>query len=480
MSTIPRRNVLPWASALLLFSGACGPSKPEGPSLVLVIVDTLRADYLSCYGFEGETSPRLDALAGEGIVFEHCYSQAPWTKPSVATILTSLHPRAHGVLTHHGWFGERDGRKADPHAAGAGSKEPTEPTAVTDVLPARARTLAEILRARGYRTAAFVTNPWIRPEWGFAQGFERFEHYREKDGRLPVADALKWLKENEGTPSFVLVHLMDVHGPYDAPEEDYRALRESPGLQEDWTLDDRSFLRIPEYLRLSPWTRDPAARELATWRARYAAGIRDVDEKIGSLVDRLREEGTLDETVLMVTADHGEELLEHDGWDHGRNLYDHQTRVPWIVRLPGGASAGTRVSEVCSLTDVMPTALSFLGLDGVRGLHGRDRSDLSRAADPFAFSIAEGVKWRPQVFSLRTKDYKLVADLERTRYRLFHLRTDPREQNDVSAREPETVRLLLEELHAHIKRAGEDALSPEQVEISEELQERLDDLGYGG
>ena len=94
--------------------------------------------------------------------------------------------------------------------------------------------------------------------------------------------------------------------------------------------------------------------------------------------------------------------------------------------------------------------------------------------------LAIARKWRPQVFSLRTKDYKLVADLERTRYRLFHLRTDPREQNDVSAREPETVRLLLEELHAHIKRAGEDALSPEQVEISEELQERLDDLGYGG
>ena len=468
------RNVLALAAVL---AGACGPPEPAGPSLVLVVVDTLRADYLGCYGFEGDVSPNLDRLAKEGVTYERCFSQAPWTKPSVATLLTSLHPRTHGVLTHHGWFGERNaGEVAEPHAS-AGGDAAAGPEAVTDVLPDGAVTLAEHLRGRGYRTAAFVANPWIRPEWGFDQGFEVFEHYTETDGTRPLGDALRWLEGVGDRPSFVLVHLMDVHGPYDAPDGDYRALLGSPSLTDSWPLDERAFGRIPEYLRQSPWTRAPEARDLRTWRTRYAAGVRAVDARIGAFVESLRGTGRLEESVLMVTADHGEELLEHEGWDHGRNLYDHQTHVPWIVRLPGAEHAGARSREVCGVIDVMPTALAHLGLAAAPTARGTDRSRLGEP-DPFGLSIAEDVKWRPSVFSVRTADYKLVADLERGEYALFHLRTDPAESRDVAPREPETVKVLLGELKAHLEATERGALVAEQAELTEELQEELGDLGY--
>ncbi len=478
MKKLLRRAALLCGSALFF---ACGSPKPEGPSLILVVVDTLRADYLGCYGFQGASSPNLDRLAEEGLLYERCFAQAPWTKPSVATLLTSLHPRAHGVLTHHGWFGERTGE--DPsnlHASGETDNASGQPSASTDVLPQEAHTLAEALRRRGYRTAAFVANPWIRPEWGFDQGFELFEHYEEQDATRPIREANQWLEKVGDAPSFVFLHLMDVHGPYQAPEEDYRALLDSPSLRYSWKLDDPAFERIPAYLRHSPWTQDAEARDLKTWRTRYAAGVRAVDEKIGGLVQYLELTERLDKTVLIVTADHGEELLEHNGWDHGRNLYDHQTHVPWIVRLPEKRHAGTHLGEVCSLTDVMPSALAWLEVASPPGIHGSDRSDPAREPEPFAMSIAEGVKWRPQVFSLRTEGYKLVADFKRKHFSLFHLQTDPAEQRDVAPREPETVRLLLKELERHIERTSKGALSKEQASISDQLQQQLNALGYQG
>jgi arylsulfatase len=386
-------------------------------------------------------------------------------------------------LTHHGWFGERNSKQADDehvgaHAATAAVNESGD-KAVTDVLPAEAITLAEVLRGQGYRTAAFVANPWIRPEWGFAQGFEVFETFQEASAQQPIVAATKWLEQLGDQPSFVFLHLMDVHGPYQAPEDDYRALADSSGLAHARSLDDKDFARIPEYLRQPRWAKEPAARDLKTWRTRYAAGVRSLDRSIGALVQYLSLASKLESTVLMVTADHGEELLEHDSWDHGRNLFDHQTHVPWIVRLPDKSRAGARVTSVVSLADVMPTAISYLGGKTPAMAQGQDRSELLESDDPSSASIAEGIKWRPQVFSVRTAGYKLVADLKREKYALYHLLTDPGEQRDVAGREPETVRVLLELLLLHIEETSRDALRGGQVELSEELQEQLKELGYG-
>ena len=261
-----RSRFLRWP-ALILAAGCAGCAKrAERPDIVLVLADTLRADYLGCHGFQGDVSPNVDRLAAEGLLFERCFSQAPWTKPSVASLFTSLHPEIHGVTTHHGWFGEdRSIARQDVGPS----------TGRTDVLPDEALTLAEVLRAEGYETAAFVANPWIQRDQGFAQGFETYEELETKRGRALVDRALAWLAErSDERPFFLYVHFMDVHGPYDAPDKDYAALEESSSLGEARTLDERELRRLPEHLRGAPWASGPAGRDLRAWRGRYAAGVR--------------------------------------------------------------------------------------------------------------------------------------------------------------------------------------------------------------
>ena len=184
---------------------ACGEGRPEPPNLILVVADTLRADYLGFYGFDGDVSPILDRLAAESVVFENCFSQAPWTKPSAASLLTSLYPGTHGLTDHEG---------------GYGSEEPR-----TSVLPDSAVTLAEILGERGYRTGAFVANSFLARDYGFAQGFDVYDDYAapaETPADEILVHAGRWLEHSDqDRPFFLYVHLMDVHWPYDAGQWDY-------------------------------------------------------------------------------------------------------------------------------------------------------------------------------------------------------------------------------------------------------------------
>jgi arylsulfatase A-like enzyme len=436
--------------------GACGERAPERPDVVLVLVDTLRADYLGCYGFEGDVSPRLDALAREGVVFERCFSQAPWTKPSVASLLTSLPPEIHRVTTHEGWFGERAQDGGVP-----------APVRRTEVLPEEARTLAEALR-----------------DQGFGQGFETFEEVESKDGADILTRALSWLAAREDRrPLFLYLHFMDVHGPYasgDAGDADYAAVGTSPSLGEPRAIEGRDWRRIPGYLRQVPWFETPEARERRTWRGRYAAGVRAFDRHRGELVDELARTGRLDRTLLAVTSDHGEELLERDLWDHGEALFDQELHVPLVLRLPGKARAGERVEDVVSTIDVAPTLLGALGVPAASDWMGRDLARLAPGGrDAGAFSVASAVKWRPKLFSLRTARHKLVCDLERGTFEVFDLASDPLEQTDLAERDAELARELRATFEGYVATlARTPALEPGETELSQELVERLKALGY--
>ena len=433
-----------------------------------MLADTLRADYLGCHGFQGDISPNVDRLAAEGLLFERCFSQAPWTKPSVASLFTSLHPEIHGVTTHHGWFGED--RSVARQDVGPSSGR-------TDVLPDEALTLAEVLRTQGYETAAFVANPWIQRDQGFAQGFETYEEVETKRGRPLVDRALAWLQARaDERPFFLYLHFMDVHGPYDAPDKDYAALKDSSSLGDTRTLDERELRRLPEHLRGVPWTGGPEGRDLRAWRGRYAAGVRALDRHVGAFVDELRTANRLDSTLLVFTSDHGEELLEHGGWDHGESLHEDQTHVPLIVRLPGAARAGERLSSVTSLIDVPPTILALAKLSVPADFQGHDASSLGTSD---AFSVASAVKWRPELLALRTARHRLVCDLERETQTLYDLEKDPREATDLAPSEPELARTLRERLQSHLERlAAREPLTPGELEVSTERAARLKDLGY--
>jgi len=442
------------------------------PSIILIVVDTLRADYLGCYGFDGDISPGIDELAAESVLFERCSSQAPWTTPSLASMMTSLLPQAHGVALSPD--AQRDYQ--------TWSREWTP--AVPDVTV----TLAEVLREKGYRTGAFVANPFLSHKLGFEQGFEVFDVSATK-GRSRAAPAVLepavlWLDSVllSRRPFFLYLHLMDVHGPYNAPEGDFNAVRESPGLGEARHITRREFNRIQSHLRRPRWTGLRGGKDLRTWRGRYAAGVHAADRHLGHLLNRLRREERWKNTVVVLTADHGEELLDHGGWDHGLSLYEHQLHVPLLIRYPGAEHGGTRVSDVVRLVDLMPTLIKIAEAEVPVAAVGADLTPLTRLTpglEPPRSVFASSIKNRPKRSSVTVGPYKLIADVDGGNTRLFDLVSDPGERRDVAPVRPDVVRDLSARLRDYLLHIAATAPAPAAtVELSDEQVEQLRELGY--
>lgn len=459
--------------AMVAFAAGCRSERAsDAPApIIFILVDALRADYLGVYGFNGDISPHVDRLAAESVLLRNCFAQAPWTKPSIASLFTSLHVPVHRVIAHHGRFGTLGG--------GRGRK--------TETLPDAAVTLAEGLRGTGYSTAAFVANPWLLSTHGFAQGFEMFNDSVRGNG--VTADRVfravsKWMRKVPAERLyFAYIHLMDVHGPYDAPAAHYDAVRDSASLGPSVALDKNERQRIPMYLRRSHWF-GKDVNDARVVRGHYAAGMRALDQRLGVFFEELREKGVWDRAIIVFTSDHGEQLHEHGGWDHGFSLYDEELHVPLIIKLPGGRHGGREVLDVVSLVDVMPTLLALAGAPPAEGAQGRDLSPLLVGEEMAAASasFATAVKWKPGLHSARTQRYKLIQDVNKEMNNrndeLFDLREDPNEQHPVSHAPPalaETAAVL----NRHFAdNANHVALKPGTVEVSPEAEERLRALGY--
>ncbi|HYD46776.1 MAG TPA: sulfatase [Terriglobales bacterium] len=457
------------------------------PSIIVLVADALRADYLGCYGFKGEISPNVDALCREGVVFEHAFSQAPWTKPSVATLFTSLPPLAHQVTTHRGQFGK-------PQPGGAAEEDEAESRAdgkvASDVLAGSAITLAETMRQGGYATAAFVANPRIRSEVGFGQGFDAYNHIfaADADAEAVILAARAWLARRPlDRPFFLYLHLMDVHEPYDAPEEDVAAVRDSASLGSDRTLQpeqlSKDLLRSLRAANLHWADPDrPEHLQLRTWRARYAGGVRAFDRRLKTLTDFLATSGLDRDTMLVLTSDHGEELFEHAGWGNGATLCDHQLHVPLIIRPPGGLKAPRRVDGFIGLIDLAPTLAGIGGTKPPPQWKGRNFSALVRGtakANGQDIIFASTAKGKPGLTMARTRRYKLVRDRQSSKEQLYYLPSDPQEQRDGRDRNPALAGELRIALEGYAKKAQAAALKrPAQVEIGTADAERLRELGY--
>jgi arylsulfatase A-like enzyme len=347
------------------------PRDALGRNVILLVLDTLRADHLGTYGYDRPTSPELDRLAREGVVFEHAVSQAPWTKPSVASLLTGKYAHEHGVRTEH------------------------------DALSADVGNMARELRRHGFRTAAFTSNPWVTPEFGFDNGFDHFfqsarmsgvqmtlafglvsrlemrlrqvgvsidltdllrspiEHYPtnvERDRRL-TDEMLRWLDEHHSERFFVYAHLIGPHTPYRPPEEYASRFR-------DPSWDPESIPTIPPRRARSIFSRAHPLDEtsLQMLIAQYDAAIAFTDSLVGEIRRGLERLNVLDDSILIVTSDHGEEFYEHGSWTHWHSLYDEATHVPLIMRLPSVLQPSRR-KEPVMLVDVYPTVGGLLGID---------------------------------------------------------------------------------------------------------------------
>lgn len=304
------------------------------PSIVLVSLDTVRADHLSLYGYPRATSPNLDRFAADAWVFANSWSTSTWTLPSHGTMFTGLLPDRHGLRQ------------------------------VEDTLADEVTTIAERLRRAGYRTAAITDGGFLDPHWGFAQGFERYDvsagpAWAPKDAAAIFGAAARWVEENRWRPFFLFVHSYEAHQPY--VNRDGFA---DPFL--DAAYDGR-FTGRADVLAAADAIRP---FDHARIRALYDGGIRRLDHHLGIFLRRLERRGVLDRTAVIITSDHGEELGEHGGWEHvAGKLFEENVRVPLVVHPPGGLeeSADRFPTTPVTTLDLYPTLVDLAGLTGPDG-----------------------------------------------------------------------------------------------------------------
>jgi arylsulfatase A-like enzyme len=333
----------PWrtivAIVLLLAAGACQRGATQRPHVIVVLIDTLRADRLGCYGNPDGLTPFLDELAARGTVFTHAYAPSSWTLPSVASLFTSRYPSQHHVH-----------RFESKLAAGE-------------------VTLAERLAEAGYLGAGFVANFQLDEKLGYAQGFSDWRIFRHRDG-MPAGDMLPsilfWVDQAwPGSPNrarLLYLHYLEPHSPYD-PREPYRTRFRPSWVSESDAQRFNAKLKQFDFSAMSP-------REMEGLVPLYDGEVASIDDALRRTFAELEARKVLDNAIVVITSDHGEEFLEHGRFAHGYALYEESVRVPLIFVGPGIA-AGRRVEQNVSLVDVAPTLLDLLDLAAQPTFEGR-------------------------------------------------------------------------------------------------------------
>ena len=428
---------------------ARGPGAERPRNLVIFLVDTLRADRLRAWSPSTRVAtPGLDAWARDAVVVERAQSQENWTRPSVATLLSGLLP------WHHGAF-------ADEAA-----------------LSSSVVLISEHLRQRGFYTGAFIANDYCSGAYGFEQGWSTWRNY-PVEGRQPVApivaaDVLEWLDARpQNRPFFLYVHTMEPHAPYIPPDEFLARYDSGPY---DGPVD---FHRDPEILAaIRSGSLQPGERDRRRLEALYDGEITYHDVYFASVMEGLERRGLTDDTVVVFTADHGEELFDHGSVGHGHTLWQELVHVPLLVRVPGLVDAPP-VREPVGLVDVMPTALEALGIEPPRGIDGRSFLGLLRGeAETAPRVVLSGCKenWRAVVVG----SYKLLQ-FNDVRHALYDLDADPGETRDLAAERPIAVRymrgLLGLALASELGTRG-TVHRAERVAVDAQTEARLRALGY--
>jgi arylsulfatase A-like enzyme len=442
--------------------GQAGAGTAEGPNVVLIIADTLRADHIGPYGASDVKTPALDRLAMDGVVFQNAFAHSSWTRPSIATILTSLYASSHQVMHK------------------------------TDVLPDDVVTIAETMKAGGYRTSGFVTNINVAPSFNFQQGFDSYRYLapsfffgatdsgsklslysgmrliRERflsknkyvenyyqDGMTVNGQSVPWLDANGQEPFFTLIHYMDPHDPY----------FEIP-------YNGKAIARVEDS--------HPDGSRAAELRALYVANIEYLDQFVGAVMEQLRSAGVYDNTVIAFVSDHGEEFYEHEGWWHGTTLYDEQIHVPLIIKRAANEGAGGRIAELVGMIDVTPTLLAAVGLEAAASAQGRDLfGNPTALAAVYAEEDHEG----NILESIRTAEWKLVLANEGNprgleTVELYNIAADPGETNNMAQSKPDVVTELRRDLDSLRGVAAASAVTGATGELDSADEERLRLLGY--
>lgn len=438
------------AGVLACCAGGTERHLPPGTSVVLVVVDTLRADHLGSYGYARPTSPEIDRWADRGVLFGRSFSTAPWTLPSVASLLTGR--RQHGA-----------GLSRQPGAENSHAR-----------LDASLPTLAGVLGEAGYRCGAFVTNSFLRPPFGLDAGFETYDAGRHRQiskrhAEKMVDTALAWIDERRAEPFFLFLHLMDPHMPYEprAPARGRFAGRAAGRF--------RVPLSTAQQIRQSEPPLEAAEREFVA--SLYDEEVAYVDLHVGRLLDGLAERGVTNRALIVLTADHGEELWEHGGFEHGHSLYQELLHVPLVFWAPGLRPA--RIDVPATGTDLFPTILEALGLPLPAGLDGASlwAAITGGGTPPARPIVAHDILYGDERQALLEWPWKLIVAARGEEFQLYDLSSDPAELLDRSASEPDRVRTLLARLRGALPQGAASTSGPE-VPLSQDLRDELRALGY--
>ncbi len=437
-------------------------------NIILISIDTLRADHLGCYGYDRETSPNIDSLATDSTLFANVYASSPWTLPSHVAMLTSLHGYHHQVYN--------DDEKMDP-------------TLIT---------LADLLRQNHYFCSAFVGGGFVSAVYGFSKGFDTYSEgaggvFSQRSAEILYENVSEWLDQNAKDKNFFLfLHTYQPHDPYACPEP-YKDMFISEDAK--WR-----HINLLGYLDGKPNIfKKLTEAEQQNAISLYDAEIRYTDEKlIGPLIQKLKDAGLYDKTLIVFTSDHGEEFYDHSSWGHGHQLYDESLKVPLIIKFPESEHRGIRSDTIVSLVDVMPTVLEQTGIDYQRlsldgqslipVLEGKDKEDRIFLAD-----IGDNVlnSHIPQKIATNRNSEKFILnkpfseeDLafflhpppETGPVELFDLVDDPGEKKNHAHSQATLVNQLIRFIdNLYTNATKRKSLRPE---IDEALKEQLRALGY--
>ncbi len=470
-----------WANPLLTST-----APKRRPNVLVYMIDTLRADHTSLYGYARDTTPFLKKLGSQGIVFDDSHVQSTWTKPSVASMMTSLYSVTHGIYRE------------------------------TDTIPKGAATLAEHLRGAGYVTASIVANPFAGRMTGLDRGFDYMtefpavqrhgaEAHRATDSTAVNALALPWIEEHHDEPFFLYAHSTDPHAPYRPPAEFEAAFtnpKETPEFDQEYhemwgirRLGGAVFSREESIKRgIDPNTYIRKAFE------RYDGEIANNDRNIELLIQKLESSGVLDNTLVFIVSDHGEEFMEHGWTGHGFSLYQEQTHGVFLMWNPERFGTPRRIAEPVQLIDLMPTILDLLNIPVQGVVQGQSLVPLAMGQPferagimtsrvpqvatspaPIPENLTQTFAWLDPKWKLIYRDEAKQAGLNSIE--LYDRQTDPNDRQDVASQNPEVVKKLMagvndwiggqEEVRAALGSLGTSTLDAATLE-------RLRSLGYIG
>jgi arylsulfatase A-like enzyme len=403
------------------------------PNLILISIDALRRDHVSVYGTQTGLTPNLDAFAKEATRYNAAYATCPWTLPSFASAFTSWAPCELGLKT-----------------SAIESQQWLEQFAVW---PREPPMLAERLQKAGYATAAEITNPFLHAGRGTSQGFESFRNEnvaaRIKAGcagaDVVTKSTLAWLRLNRRAPFFLWVHYIDPHSPYEAPTTPPEWRKQYPP---QWATKR-------EYWQATIELEDKATqrRYQEFCRSMYAEEVRYADAWLGKLLSRMRADGLYENSVIVITADHGEELFDHGGFEHGHCMYSEVLSVPLLVKWPQDTQADAHITRTVCLTDLTPTFLELAGVRDRQGVRGHPLP--RRNGGPGEEVYAEAVLYGEEQTALITDRYQVIyhpfADSEAEAWEVYDLRQDPRQQTNLAATNAAA------ELRARLKQLSDQA-----------------------